>query len=69
MTDDDVVAIHQAYIELKQEVAGLRDQLGRALARAVTAEMQLAYWIGEADKHGHGPSADEVPFAEEVGDD
>ena len=51
------------------EVAGLRDQLARALARAVTAEMQRDYWIAQADEHGHGPGCEDVPFAEEVAED
>lgn len=80
-TSRDWANVGKAYIVARLErVEAERDAL---LARALLAESQRDYWIGEAERHGHGPSADEVPFSdpeppsaaeveeclEEVGDD
>ncbi|MFA5054538.1 MAG: hypothetical protein WC565_10790 [Parcubacteria group bacterium] len=63
MSDQDSADLTSDYInELREEIATLR-------ARAELAEKQRDYWISEADKHGHGPSGDELPFGEEVADD
>ena len=70
-------------IELLDALTALYNDAGRLLARALLAERQRDYWIEQAERHGHGPSADEVPFSdpeppsaaeveeclEEVGDD
>lgn len=43
----------------------------RLQMRAELAEAQLAYWIEQAERHGHGPDSepDPLPFAEEVEDE
>ena len=55
-------SLADALTEARKEIAALT-------ARAELAEAQRDYWIEQATLHGHGPSGDELPFAEEAADE
>lgn len=56
-------------IELLDAFTALYHDADRLTAALALAEKQRDYWIEQANAHGHGPGADEVPFAEEVTED